>query len=100
MDQNNKFEVVIVGLGYVGLPLALALANHFLVIGFDSEEKKIRQLNNISSLDKIDFADVKDLDFLKKNLSFTNNNADIKNANYYIVTVPTPIDQALKPDLS
>ena len=100
MNLNLKIDVVIVGLGYVGLPLAVALSNHYRVLGFDNENRKIEKLKKLDNLDNIDFADISDLKSLKNNIFFTSNLDDIKNADYYIVTVPTPINQALKPDLS
>ena len=88
-------KVVIIGLGYVGLPLALSFCGHYKVIGFDNERKKIREFNKRKS----ENSQVEKSEKFKK-IYFTSNKNEIKNADYYIVTVPTPVNQALKPDLS
>ena len=92
MAKNDK--IVIVGLGYVGLPLALAFADKFDVIGFDINPKRITSLNK--SID-----DNGDIEFiLNDNLFFTNDKRDIRHANIYIITVPTPVNPDNYPDLS
>ena len=96
INKNKDLQLAIIGLGYVGLPLALEFAKKRKVIGFDINKNRIEQLN--SGKDK-------NLEFSKeelqdsKQLNFTNNVDDIKSANCYIVTVPTPIDEFRKPDL-
>jgi len=96
MIKNKDLKLAIIGLGYVGLPLALEFAKKKIVIGFDNNKKRIEELN--LSIDK-------NLEFNKeilqnsKNLNFTNSINDLKSANCYIVTVPTPIDEFKKPDL-
>ena len=93
--QNLK--IAIVGLGYVGLPLALEFSKKKSVIGFDINNKRVKELN--SGIDK-------NLEFNKKilktskNLYFTNNRDDLKSVNCFIITVPTPIDKFKKPNLS
>ena len=79
----------------VGLPLALSFCEYYKVIGFDNEIKKIREFNKRKS----ENSQVKKSEKFKK-IYFTSNKNEIKNADYYIVTVPTPVNQALKPDLS
>ena len=96
MIKSKDLKLAIIGLGYVGLPLALEFAKKKIVIGFDNNKKRIEELN--SGIDK-------NLEFNKailqnsKNLNFTNSTNQLKAANCYIVTVPTPINEFKKPDL-
>jgi UDP-N-acetyl-D-galactosamine dehydrogenase len=93
----DDVRIAIVGLGYVGLPLAAYMARHFPVIGFDINANRIAELRR--GVDRT--REVTDLEFAAaKNLSFSADEADLKRANFFIVTVPTPINQALQPDLS
>lgn len=93
--QNTHISVI--GLGYVGLPLALAFAREFPnVIGFDVNSSKIRELRK--GFDRTGEAD---LEALKSScLTFTSESADLQNTDIFIVAVPTPIDRAHRPDLS
>ena len=96
-DNIKELNLAILGLGYVGLPLALAFAKKRKVIGFDTNNLRIKEL--IKGKDK-------NLEFTKKELqeatklSFTNDPNDLKLSNCFIITVPTPIDKMKKPDLS
>ena len=96
IKRKKKMKLAVIGLGYVGLPLALEFAKKKLVIGFDINKDRIREL--ISGKDK-------NLEFSKKilqnskKLSFTNNKDDLKTANCFVITVPTPINRFKKPDL-
>lgn len=92
MDKKNK--IAIIGMGYVGLPLAIAFSKHFRVIGFDINLDRINDLNNSLDIN----GDVKFVN--NKNALFTNNITDISNANIYIITVPTPVKKDNLPDLS
>lgn len=94
MLQNYKIAVV--GLGYVGLPLALAFANKFSVVGFDINEKRILELQNKNDISK---EIERDAFNTKVSILFTNKLKDIATCNVYIITVPTPIDQNKQPDL-
>ena len=95
-NSIKKIKLAVIGLGYVGLPLTLEFAKKRKVIGFDIEEKRIKELK---------IGKDKNLEVTKKELKnnkqliFTSNEKDIKSANCYIVTVPTPIDKKKKPDL-
>ncbi|AUC74728.1 nucleotide sugar dehydrogenase [Olleya sp. Bg11-27] len=91
-----KDSIVIVGLGYVGLPLAIEFSREFEVIGFDINNCRILELQ-----DNIDRTLEVSSEVLKasKKLVFTNKTEDIINANIYIVTVPTPITKHKSPDL-
>lgn len=99
MNIENKFKdkiISVVGLGYVGLPLALALSKKFKLIGFDINSKRIESLNQ-----GFDFTDELDSKIIEStSMKFTDQKEDIANANIYIVTVPTPVDAQKKPDLT
>ena len=88
-------RIVVVGLGYVGLPLAVALARHFDTIGFDVDEERIDELK--SGRDRT--REVDEADLLASSLQLTDDAQDCTAADVYIVTVPTPVDEANRPDL-
>ena len=95
----EKYNIAIIGLGYVGLPLAIEFAKHFPVVGYDIDKNRIDELNQFN--DKTGEANIQALKtVMKKNLKFTNLSYDIKNSNIFIVTVPTPITNFKSPDLS
>ena len=96
MNLNNK-KISIIGLGYVGLPLAIAFAEKFEVVGYDINESRIQNLkrNNDQTLE----VESKLLESVRKNINYTSDMQDISDSNIYIVTVPTPIDEANRPDL-
>ena len=90
--------ICVVGLGYVGLPLALAFGKEGIkVIGYDTSLKRIKQLQKF--IDKNGEFSKKELE-KNKALIFTNNKADIKKSNIYIITVPTPIKKNKTPNLT
>lgn len=91
--MNNK--ICVIGLGYVGLPLAIALSKKFKVIGYDKNNTRIKKL--IQGKDENGESNQRDL--RNKNLFFTNNLKLISYVNYYIICVPTPIKNK-KPDLT
>jgi UDP-N-acetyl-D-glucosamine/UDP-N-acetyl-D-galactosamine dehydrogenase len=88
--------MVVVGLGYVGLPLAIALAGKFDVIGFDVDPERIGELRD--GRDRTNEVDKRDLTSSKLRLTADMN--DCAGADVYIVTVPTPVDEVNRPDLS
>jgi len=94
MEVVNK--IVVVGLGYVGLPLAVALARHFEVVGLDIDSGRIRELRE--GHDKT--GEVEQDDLAASNLVMTDDPDQCAGADIYIVTVPTPIDDENCPDLS
>ena len=94
--KNCSDSIGIIGLGYVGLPLALALSNHFSVIGFDLSQKIIDAL--LSGKDPSN--EVNDTILANASLTYTHHINDIKDCSIYIVTVPSPIDKNNQPDLS
>ena len=98
-------KIAIIGLGYVGLPLARLFATKYPVIGFDINEERITALNKgIDSTLEIEEAILKTVLVDKKSdvagLFCTNAIQDIQDCTYYIVTVPTPVDKQNKPDLT
>ena len=96
MNQRDTI-VSVIGLGYVGLPVAVAFSKaNYEVIGFDVDKKRIDELS--SNFDKTGEISNNDLEDCKIILSSNPNS--IKTANFHIVTVPTPIDDFKKPDLS
>jgi len=92
--MNSDTVISVIGLGYVGLPIALSFAKHFKVIGYDTNEKRITELRN--GIDRNKELSI----YLNDNLQFTSDRVNIRNANFHIVCVPTPVDEAKKPDLS
>jgi UDP-N-acetyl-D-glucosamine/UDP-N-acetyl-D-galactosamine dehydrogenase len=96
--KRENYHIAVIGLGYVGLPLAIAFAKaKFNVIGYDINETRISELHQGKDITN----EVPQKDFLDiQTLNFTSNLALLKRANIYIVTVPTPIDNNYTPDLS
>ena len=94
--SQESVKISVVGLGYVGLPLALHLARHFPVVGYDVDEARILELRS----GKDDTGEVLSSDLRGTSLHFSSDRRDIEDANLFIVTVPTPIDVENEPDLS
>ena len=94
--QIENLKIAIIGLGYVGLPLAAEFGKHLPVVGFDINKKRVDELKNGN-----DFTLEVSSDDLKKatHLIYTTELDGIKDCNFYIVTVPTPIDDNNAPDL-
>lgn len=95
MNIKNT-QIAIIGLGYVGLPLALEFSKKYKVFGFDINTNRINELNN--GIDKTKEVQDQDLHHLEK-IHFTNEINFIANCNIFIITVPTPIDKFKAPDL-
>jgi UDP-N-acetyl-D-galactosamine dehydrogenase len=91
---NNK--IALIGLGYVGLPLAVEFGKKYLTVGFDVNETRLDQLRD--GVDTTLELNKQELS-ASVNLSFTSSLADIADSNIYIVTVPTPINEHKQPDL-
>ena len=91
-------KIAIIGLGYVGLPLAISFAKKFKVVGFDVDELRIKELEN--GYDKTLEVENKTIVKAKKNLQYTSNLNEICDCKIYIITVPSPIDKINRPDLS
>ena len=96
--SSNNIKISVIGLGYVGLPLAVAFAKKFNVVGYDTDESRIKDL--VDGNDKTHEVENSLLENAKSNLKFTSNCEDIKDCNIFIVTVPTPIDSENRPDLT
>ena len=90
-------RIAVIGLGYVGLPLAAALAERFEVVGFDTNAERIAELK--AGHDRTLEASPEDLAAAKR-LSFAADEAELARCNVFIVTVPTPIDRYKRPDLT
>jgi UDP-N-acetyl-D-galactosamine dehydrogenase len=95
MDATKNQHIVVVGLGYVGLPLAVALARRFRVTGLDIDSRRIRELR--SGLDRT--REIGEAALSASTLVLTETPSECFGADVYIVTVPTPVDADNKPDL-
>ena len=95
--QLSELKIAVIGLGYVGLPLAVELGRKYTTVGFDVKEGRISELkdgeDSTLEVDSEELAQV-------QNLKFSSSISDIKKCNFYIVTVPTPIDSGNRPDLT
>lgn len=96
-DLSNKTKTLaVIGLGYVGLPVALAFAKKVKVIGFDISESKIKTLQS----GKDPNFELEDSAFDRADITFTNQLEALKEATFFVVAVPTPIDASNTPDLT
>jgi UDP-N-acetyl-D-galactosamine dehydrogenase len=94
MSHNRKISVV--GLGYVGLPVAVAFGKSAQVVGFDIDPARIEELRrNVDRTREVESEDLAAADVL-----YTDKPADLKQADFHIVAVPTPVDEAKRPDLT
>lgn len=94
-----KDKICVIGLGYVGLPLAHAFSEKYEVVGFDINKPRIDELN--SGFDRtLELNETQVKESLENGMKFTLDVEDIKDCNIYIVTVPTPIDESNEPDLT
>lgn len=92
---SKKKKLAVIGLGYVGLPIALEFAKKISVIGFDINQKRVDLMNqNIDPSNELEAKDFEGAD-----IKFTANLDDLKDASFYIVAVPTPVDKHNVPDL-
>ena len=89
-------KLALIGLGYVGLPIALEFARKFSVIGFDINKSRVQLMQK--GIDPC--KELTSEAFLNTDITFTSNSEDLKQASFYIVAVPTPIDEFNQPDLS
>ena len=97
MIKKQDFKIAIIGLGYVGLPLAVEFGKKFKTVGFDINEIRIKELLDCKdSTKEVSRNQIMD----SKSLVFSSNIDAIKNSNIFIVTVPTPIDVHKNPDLT
>ena len=87
----KKIKIGVIGLGYVGLPVAIAFSKKYKVLGFDINSKRINELNR--SIDNTLEISTESLNIAKnRNFVLTDNINDLKTCNIYIITVPTPIN--------
>jgi len=97
MKNTDDIKIAVLGLGYVGLPLAVEFSRHFTVIGYDLDAVKIADLSqHYDSTLELTSDELRNAG----DLLFTNDIKDLKGASVYIVTVPTPVDSNKRPDLS
>jgi UDP-N-acetyl-D-galactosamine dehydrogenase len=88
-------KICIIGLGYVGLPICLMSSSKFQTVGFDTNSTRIKNLKNKFDQNN----EYKKKDFINKKILFTDKILDIKNCNFYIICVPTPVNQKNQPNL-
>ena len=92
-------NICVVGLGYVGLPLAHAFSHKFKVTGLDISEERVKELKK--GFDRtLELTNEQIQEFKKNNIKFTSNYSDARHCEIYIVTVQTPINKSQKPDLT
>jgi UDP-N-acetyl-D-galactosamine dehydrogenase len=95
MSLSSDERIVVVGLGYVGLPLAVALSRHFQVIGFDIDATRVEELRQGKDRTR----EVEPDALASSTLHVTSDPGDCAGASVFVVTVPTPVDDAKQPDL-
>lgn len=94
----NNIRIAVIGLGYVGLPLAVAFARKYEVVGFDINEERISQLKN--GIDRTKEIESEELsEAFSSGLKVSSDSDAIADSNFYIVTVPTPVTHFKTPDL-
>jgi UDP-N-acetyl-D-galactosamine dehydrogenase len=94
--KNHEAKIAVVGLGYVGLPLAHAFAQHFDVVGFDVNKEKVEQMKN--GIDPT--GEVPEGGLQQVNIDFTNDPARLSECQFIVIAVPTPVDRNKRPDLT
>ena len=95
LPAESDLRISVVGLGYVGLPLAVAFAEHYPVLGFDVDSAHLERLRN--GEDRIGNATEQELN--SERLVFTDDPVELERCNVHIIAVPTPVDQHKRPDL-
>ncbi len=97
MTADKQEKIAVIGLGYVGLPAAIAFSEKFTdVIGFDTDQRRIQELNeNIDSRGEIASQQLADA-----SVKFTSNPDDLASTSFFVVAVPTPVDENRQPDLT
>ena len=104
--MKKEFKIGIIGLGYVGLPLAVAFADKYAVVGFDINKERISQLKNNKDHtleindDELKDVNVENFNNSSRGLISTHNLSDLETCNFYIITVPTPVDKNHRPILT
>ncbi|MFV0530359.1 MAG: nucleotide sugar dehydrogenase [Flavobacteriales bacterium] len=104
MKELSKVEICVVGLGYVGLPLALEFGKKYKTIGFDINKERVKELSEgedyTLETDPKELKEVLSLKAIDKGLRFISKLEEAKNCNLFIITVPTPINNFKSPDLT
>ncbi len=98
LPNLSDVRIAIIGLGYVGLPLAVYMARHFPVVGFDIDKRRVAELN--AGTDRTREVTTEEQAAAKGNISFSADEADLASCNFFIITVPTPIDESRRPDMT
>ena len=93
---DEKLKIAVIGLGYVGLPLSINLAKYFAVVGFDTNLDRVKELRQ--GFDRTQ--EIISIDLQSTSMTFTIAEEEIKGCDVFIITVPTPVDQDNKPDLT
>ena len=97
INQNRELKIGVIGLGYVGLPLAIEFGKKYETVGFDINKKRIGSLNKgIDATLEV----VKSEFSVSRHLSFTTNIEKLKKCNIFLITVPTPVDKYKSPNLT
>ncbi len=94
--MKHQRKISVIGLGYVGLPVAVEFGRQARVVGFDINAKRVAELRK--GVDHTREVDIRDL--RRADIHFTSKPADLKTADFHIVAVPTPVDEAKRPDLA
>ena len=95
MYDLRDISIAVIGLGYVGMPLALMLSRHFKTVGFDINTERVADLQKGWDSNR----EIKQADLRASSCHFTTNSDDLADCRVYIVTVPTPISENNEPDL-
>ena len=93
---TKEKKIAVIGLGYVGLPLALAFAKKYAVIGFDISEVRINMMRNGQDPSE----ELEAAAFENSDIHFTSDPADLKNVHFFVIAVPTPVDESRTPNLA
>ena len=93
--MKKQFKIAVIGLGYVGLPLLVELSKYSNVVGYDKNDKRIKELKKGKDKNK----EISKKNLIKNNINYTFNEKDLSQCNIYIICVPTPILKSNKPDL-
>ena len=93
--KSKKKKIAVIGLGYVGLPLALEFAKHFCVVGYDINESRVEMLRRGEDPSE----EIEAIEFEGRDIIFTADSESIQAAHFYVVTVPTPVDESKVPNL-
>ena len=94
-----NYKIGVIGLGYVGLPLAVSFSKNYKTIGFDINKKRIDQINKGNDITN-EITSIELLKVISNGFKSTSKLEELEECNIYIVTVPTPIDENKKPDMS